>query len=403
LLFIVRYSEIGLKGENRGWFEEVLAKNLRDRLLPLGAKAVERRRGRLIVPCEDADPAARRAIADALADTPGVRSFSPARPVPSELAAITAAAIDVAQAARLEVPAPLTFRVETNRADKTFPMTGMELSAHVGGAVLEAVPGLRVKLVDPDLTIGIELHPQGGSFVLSERRDGPGGLPVGSSGAVVLLLSGGIDSPVAGMLLQKRGSPVVPVYCHAFPFTGDAARDKVVDLARALARRQRDLELRVAPIAEAQTALRDRCKPDRLVVLYRRLMVRIAERVAEKIGADALATGENLGQVASQTLPNMRAIDAAASRPILRPLATYDKEETVALAKRLGTYETSVRPADDCCQLFVPKHPATRVTVDEALAEEAKLDAPALVEACVAKIEVLRFARGALVSEAARP
>jgi thiamine biosynthesis protein ThiI len=394
-LFIVRYSEIGLKGQNRSFFEEALVRNIRDRLRGLAGVKVERRRGRVLVHAPGAPAPALRAIEEGLGDTPGIRTWSPARAVALEMPAIEAAAAELARdfVAARPPGSVRTFRVEASRSEKRFPLTSMQVDAQVGGAVLAAVPELKVKLVGQDLTVGIEIQP-GEAFVLSEWRDGPGGLPVGSSGPVALLLSGGIDSPVAGMLLQKRGCTVAPVYCHAFPFTGDAAKEKVLDLARALARRQATLDLRIAQIAEAQTQLRDRCRPDLLVVLYRRLMVRICERVAEEVRADALATGENLGQVASQTLPNMRAIDAAATRPILRPLATNDKEETIALARRLGTYEISVRPADDCCQLFVPKHPATRVRLEEVLAEEAKVDVAAMVETCCGKVEVVRFRNG---------
>jgi thiamine biosynthesis protein ThiI len=394
-LYIVRYSEIGLKGQNRSYFEEALVRNLRERVRALANVRIERRRGRILVHAPDAPPPTLRAIEDVLGDTPGVRTWSPARALPHEMPAIEAAAAELAR--RFVGARPpggvRTFRVETSRAEKRFPLTSMQVDAQVGAAVLAALPELRAKMVGPDLTIGIEIQP-GEAFVLSEWRDGPGGLPVGTSGPVALLLSGGIDSPVAGMLLQKRGCSVAPVYCHAFPFTGDAAKEKVIDLARALARRQGVLELRVAQIAEAQTQLRDRCRQDLLVVLYRRLMVRICERVAADLRCEALATGENLGQVASQTLPNMRAVDAAATRPILRPLITFDKEETIGLAKRLGTYETSVRPADDCCQLFVPKHPATRVRLDEIEAEEAKVDVSAMVESCLGKVETITFRGG---------
>ncbi len=391
-LVIVRYSEIGLKGENRSWFEERLARNMRDRLHGLGVERIERRRGRIFVRCAAAEPSPE--IVARLADTPGIRSLSRARTVARDFDAICGAARALAREPHdARRPPPATFRISTNRADQTFPKTSMQVDAEVGGAVLEACPGLRARMNGPDLTIAVEIQPEH-AYVMGDWHDGPGGLPVGSSGPIALLLSGGIDSPVAGFLLQKRGCAVSPLYCHAFPFTGDAAREKVRDLARALARRQTILDLRVADIAPAQVALRDRCRPEMLVVLYRRLMVRLAERVALAIGAHAIGTGENLGQVASQTLPNLHAIDAAATLPILRPLATYDKEETINLARRLGTFEISIRPADDCCQLFVPKHPATRVAVEAAAAEEAKVDLPALVDAVFAKIETERFYRG---------
>lgn len=388
-LIVIRYAEIGLKGVNRGWFEERLVKNLRDRLRGLGVERIDRIRGRILVH-HDGDP---EALAERIADTPGVRSFSAARPVARDLAAIEAAAVGLARERLARPPRPATFGVHTERADKSFPLVSTEVSARVGAAVLAAAPELKVRLANPELPILIEIGREQ-AFVMLDWRDGPGGLPVGSSGKVVLLLSGGIDSPVAGYLLQKRGCRLLPVYCHAFPFTGDAAKEKVIDLAAALARRQTILDLRVAPIAEAQVALRDQCRPDLLVVLYRRLMVRVAERVAERAGAMALATGESVGQVASQTLPNMFAIEQAAARPILRPLCGMDKEETIRIAKRIGTFDISVRPADDACSLFVPKHPATRAALADVLAEEAKVPIDALAQACAARTETIRFFRG---------
>jgi thiamine biosynthesis protein ThiI len=390
---IVRYSEIGLKGENRAWFEEKLTRNIRERCHALPLTRVERRRGRVVIHHEGG-AAEDRAIEEGLADTPGIRSFSRVRAVAREIGAIETAAAELAREAyERRSPRPATFRVESSRQDKSFPLKSMELDARVGGAVLDAIPGLKVKLVEPDLTIGIEVQ-NDLAWLMTDWRDGPGGLPVGSSGNVVLLLSGGIDSPVAGLLLQKRGCSLAPVYCHAFPFTGDAAKEKVRDLARILSRRQHALDLRVAPIGEAQVALRDRCRPAHLVVLYRRLMFRVAERIARLAKAQVLATGESIGQVASQTLPNMRAIEAATTLPVLRPLATYDKEETVKLARRLGTFETSILPADDSCQLFVPKHPSTRVQLAEIEEDEAKVDVAALVEDVMLRVEKIRFVRG---------
>ncbi len=390
-LAIVRYSEVGLKGENRSFFEERLRRNIKDGLRGLGVARVEKIRGRILV-WHDADP---RDVAPRLARVFGIRSFSPARRVPSPtVESVEAAAVESALAAlAARAPRPRTFKVESDRSDKRFPLRSMELSARVGAAILARAPELKVRLVDPDLVVGIEVHPAA-AFVYADRVEGPGGLPVGVSGRVVLLLSGGIDSPVAGWLLQKRGCQLAPLYFDAFPYTGEAAKEKVRDLARFLALHQTVLDLHVAPFAPVQLALRDRCRPELLVVLYRRLMMRVAERVAARAGALALATGESVGQVASQTLPNLQTIQDATHLLVLRPLATHDKEETVALARRLGTYEVSIRPAVDCCSLFVPKHPATRARLDVILAEEARLDVAALADECAARVETVRFLHG---------
>lgn len=390
-LFVVRYSEIGLKGQNRAWFEERLAKNLRESLGASGVGRVERIRGRILV--RHAGTAEGR-IAARLAETPGVRSFSAARAVERTYAAIEAAAVGVFLERRRAAERPgVTFGVRTERADKSFPMISTEISASVGAAILRAAPDVRVDLGAPEIEIKIEVH-RDRAFVMGDWRAGPGGLPAGASGRVVLLLSGGIDSPVAGHLLSRRGCEILPVYFHSFPFTGDAAKEKVIDLARLLSRPQRALDLHIVPFTEAQAALREACRADLLVVLYRRMMLRVAERIADLSGALALATGESVGQVASQTLPNMRAIDLAAQRPVLRPLCGMDKEETIRIAKAIGTYEISIRPAEDCCSLFVPKHPATRARPEEVAREEAKLDIEALARACAENVEKLRFRWG---------
>jgi thiamine biosynthesis protein ThiI len=394
-LFVVRYSEIGLKGKNRSYFEERLVRNLREAVAGLGVERIERIRGRVLVHHAGSEAA----IAARIADTPGVRSFSAARPVARELDAIERMAVDLARERLARTPAPANFGVRTERIDKTFPLRSMDVSARLGAAILAVAPALRVRLDGPELEVAVEIY-KDRAFVMTDWQRGPGGLPVGTGGRVALLLSGGIDSPVAGWLLQKRGCQVAPVYCHAFPFTGDAAKEKVVDLARALARRQSLLDLRVVPIAEAQVALRDRCHGELLVVLYRRFMVRVAEKIARGAGALAIGTGENLGQVASQTLTNLAAIDEAARMPLVRPLLTYDKEETIALARRIGTFEISIRPADDCCQLFLPRRPATHARLEDVLAEEAKVDVAGLLEACVAKAERVRFVKGEIEAPA---
>jgi len=225
------------------------------------------------------------------------------------------------------------------------------------------------------------------SFVFVERVTGAGGLPVGASGDVALLLSGGIDSPVAGHLMQKRGCVLHPIHFHSFPYTGERSRDKVVQLARALAPAQERLELQVAPFTEVQLAIRNSCPGEMAVVLYRRMMMRIASILAKARGCVALATGENLGQVASQTLENLACIELAATLPVLRPLLAFDKAETVELAKRVGTYEISIQPYEDCCALFVPKHPLTRAEEGPVAEAEQRIDVEALVQDAVARTE----------------
>jgi tRNA uracil 4-sulfurtransferase len=312
----------------------------------------------------------------------GVQNLSPAVVVPrgtgaDSLDAIAAEAVAAAQTA-ITARGGLrpTFKVETRRPDKQFPMNSMDVSREIGARVLTAT-GLAVDVHKPELTIGIEIATHG-VLVFSETLPGPGGLPVGATGRVNLLLSGGIDSPVAGWLAMKRGCTVGATYFHSFPYTGDKTKEKVADLARLLAGWQGEVVLHVVAFTDVQKALRDAGRGDLAVVLYRRMMMRAAAKIATAERALALVTGENLAQVASQTLENLAVIEDASPLPVLRPLLTYDKLETISLARRIGTYDTSILPYEDCCSLFVPSHPATRARLADVLEAEAKLDVEAL-------------------------
>ncbi|HVR01285.1 MAG TPA: tRNA uracil 4-sulfurtransferase ThiI, partial [Polyangia bacterium] len=298
--------------------------------------------------------------------------------------AATLAALERWPRTRAGAPSP-SFRVDANRADKSFPMTSTELGSRVGARVVAAT-GLRVDLHTADLHIGVEVTSRG-AFVYAGTRAAPGGLPVGVSGRGLLLLSGGIDSPVAGWLAAKRGLALDAIYFHSPPFIGEKSKDKVLTLGRILARWGALRSVTVVPFTDAQKQLRDAGASELAVVLYRRMMMRIADEIADGLGAGALVTGENLGQVASQTVENLTAIEAASRRVILRPLVTYDKVETTDLARRIGTFETSILPFDDCCSLFVPRHPATKARAQDAEKVEADVDVAGLVAAAVAGAE----------------
>jgi thiamine biosynthesis protein ThiI len=311
--------------------------------------------------------------------------------VAPDLEAIAERALAAARAARESRGRPPAFKIEARRSDKRFPLTSLELARVVGGRVHEGA-GLPVDVHAPELVIGIELA-AAHAFVFAETVAGPGGLPVGTAGRVAALVSGGIDSPVAAWLAAKRGCDVRGVYFHSFPYTGDRTREKVLAACRQVARWHGPLDLWVVPFTAVQKALRAAGPAELAVVLYRRSMMRIAGRIARREGAQALVTGENLGQVASQTLENLAVIEQAATLPVLRPLLTYDKLETVALAERIGSYAISIQPYEDCCSLFVPRHPATRArlgpvqAVEGALAELAVLEEVAAEQAerCVAE------------------
>jgi len=377
-LVALRPGEIFLKGKNRHRFERRLAQNVAAALRPLGEYRVVSAHGRLFVygPVTDA-------LVARLRTTFGTTSLSRATACPRDLAAISAVAVE--EGRRAAAAGARSFKVDTRRPDKRFPMKSIEVNTKVGSDINVAT-GMRVDLTHPDATIGIEIGEE--CFVYGDRVPGPGGLPVGTSGNAMLLLSGGIDSPVAGWLAQKRGLRLDAVYFHAFPYVGDAARDKVAALARILAHTQCGIRLWVVPFAAIQEALRDAVPGKLLVLLYRRMMVRIAEALARRESLEALVTGDNLGQVASQTLPNLACVEAVAELPLLRPLLTYDKLETIALARRIGTYDKSKEPHADCCSLFVPEHPETRGDLARLESHEAELPISAWVATAVAAAEL---------------
>jgi thiamine biosynthesis protein ThiI len=396
-VFVCRYGELFLKSGNRRRFERVLADNMRAILRDLPDARVEPTHGRVLVrvPEGATDDAATR-----LSRVFGLVSLSSARELPiaplggegtgeADVEAIAVAAVDEARAA-IERDRPASFKVEARRGDKRFPINSMEMARQIGARVAAAT-GLRVDVHTPDLRLGIQVTDRR-AFVHAGTLPAPGGLPVGASGRALLLLSGGIDSPVAGWLAAKRGLALDAVYFHSPPYIGEKSRDKVMTLARQLARYQAVRSVTVVPFTDTQKQIRDAGPAELAVVLYRRMMMRIADAIADRLEAVALVTGENLGQVASQTIDNLTTIEAAARRLVLRPLVTYDKVETMALARRIGTFETSILPFEDCCSLFVPPHPATAARPADAERAEAQRDLGAEIAAAVAGSEKIDVA-----------
>ena len=382
-VLIVRYGEISLKGKNRYQFENRLLDNMKAALKGLPQRKIEKTYGRIYVDLSDAEYAGE--VIQRITRVFGIHSVSPAQSVPLDLGAIREEARQ--QMARMN---PSTFKVETSRPYKRFPMTSPEVSREVGGYVLSQLPGWKVDVHRPEVVINVEIR-QEGAFVYSEQIKGLGGLPVGSTGKALLLISGGIDSPVAGWLTMKRGVQPVGLHFHSFPFTSERAKDKVVDLCRILTSYGRSFRLYVNHFTEIQKAIRKQCPEEFYVTLMRRMMFRLAEAVALQENALALVTGENLGQVASQTLESMAAINEVTKLPVLRPLITMDKAEIIELACQIGTYETSILPYEDCCTLFLPKHPATRPNLERVREAEEALDIPGLMEESLAKTEVINL------------
>jgi thiamine biosynthesis protein ThiI len=372
---IVHYQEIALKGKNRPWFVARLVRNMREATRDLDIKEVRVLMGRIEVVL---GPSASWEIVGArLANVFGIGNFARAGRAPLDVDAIAAAILK-----DLGPENPATFRVSARRADKRFPLTSPEIEREVGGRIKEA-RGWTVDLDEPALTIHVEALTSEAFYAFGKQR-GPGGLPVGASGRVTCLLSGGIDSPVAAWRMMRRGCRVHFVHFHSYPILSRASQEKVREIAKSLARFQFDSRLVLVPFGEIQQRVVLAVAPPLRVVVYRRLMLRIAERLAHLGRSQALVTGDVVGQVASQTLENMAIIGSVVSLPILRPLVGMDKEEITAEAQRLGTYTTSIIPDQDCCTLFTPRHPATKAKRHDVERAEADLPIDQMVTEAVA-------------------
>ena len=381
---IVHYQEIALKGKNRPWFVARLARNLRELTADVGVRQVRVLMGRIELVLEPgADWAA---IKDRLHRVFGVGNFARAGRAPLDVDAIAAEILK-----DLDPGDPPSFRVSARRADKRFPLTSPQIEREVGGRIKEA-RGWHVDLGNPALTIHVEtLSDQ--AFYFFGKEPGPGGLPVGVSGRVACLLSGGIDSPVAAWRMMRRGCRVLFVHFHSYPILSRASQEKVRQLATLLTQFQLHSRLFLVPFGELQQQVVLSVAPPLRVVIYRRLMVRIAETIARRQRAQALVTGEVVGQVASQTLENLTSINEVAIMPVLRPLIGMDKEEITEQAKVLGTYPISIIPDQDCCTLFTPRHPATKARRADVLRAESALPVEAMVSRAVeaAAIEEFHF------------
>jgi tRNA uracil 4-sulfurtransferase len=386
---IVHYHEISLKRGNRPLFLRHLQQNLMRAIADLGPAPLEQLTGRIVLDLSRHPDPAR--LGERLARVCGVANFALALRT-----GVSREALREAVGRMIEGRAFDSFRVTARRAFKTFPMTSVELNRDLGAHVLSLRPGCRVSLEHPELNVRVEVLPRE-AYVYCDPLPGAGGLPVGASGTVAALLSGGIDSPVAAWRLMKRGCRVVFVHFHSAPYLPDLSRGKARDLVARLTQWQYHSRLFMVPFGEIQREVVLAVPPPARVVVYRRLMVRIAERLARLVGAPALVTGESLGQVASQTLHNLTRIDEAASMPILRPLVGMDKLEITEQARVLGTFEISIEPDADCCTLFTPRHPVTRIEAEQVATVEARLDIPRLVTQGVgtAEQEVFDFPVGA--------
>lgn len=378
---LVHYSEIALKGRNRGYFEKLLVESLHVGLRGFGIRSIRRMSGRILV--EFDEPVTTPQISERFDAMLGISHFELAMKVEQDLEALRAA-LDTA----LQDVEASTFAIVTRRSNKDFPLNSVAINRDLGTHVVES-KGWSVSLDDPELPIYIYIV-EDAAFVAFHRLPGRGGMPFGTAGHVGVLLSGGIDSPVAAYRMMRRGCQPVFIHFHSAPYTDQASQDKVQDLAEHLMRHKKSSPLYLVPFAELQQRIVAQTRAAYRVILYRRFMMRTAEVLARKHGARALVTGEALGQVASQTLENLATIDAVCRLPVLRPLIGHDKLDIVREAESIGTFETSIEPHDDCCSYLMPQQPATRSNVEQLEEAEAVFDVEAEVQALAGQATLVR-------------
>ena len=374
-IILCKYGEIVLKGANRGYFEDMLCKTLRRRAAAYGNFTVRRSQSTIVIEPQD-DFADLDGMFTAASRVFGIVALDRAVVCEKNMDAIR-------ETAKQYVPQFLegkrTFKVEGKRSDKRFPLDSIQIAREVGGAILSAYPRSKVDVHNPDVTVRVEIR-ETSAFVHAGQCPGAGGLPVGSAGNGMLLLSGGIDSPVAGWMMAKRGVRLEAIHFESFPYTSERARQKVLDLAAIVAGWVGDINVHIVSLTHIQEELAKNCTEDYFTLLLRRYMMTIADRVARQRGCGALITGESLGQVASQTMQAIGVTDAVTTIPVLRPCIGLDKEEIIRISRRVGTFETSILPFEDCCTVFTPRHPKTRPELSKVIAEEQKVDFDALVE-----------------------
>lgn len=377
-IILIKNGELALKGLNRSTFESVLVKNIKRRMQGLGAFVISRSQSTITIePTEagfDMDEAVER-----LKKVFGIAGFQRAAAVEKDMAEILSVAKEYLADTLSEIS---TFKVEAKRSDKSFPLTSPEISREVGGALLSAFPHLKVDVHNPDRVVTVEVREKK-AYIRCNQIKGAGGMPVGTGGKAALLISGGIDSPVAGHMMAKRGIVLDAVHFASPPFTSPQAEMKVHDLLRQVAKYSGDIGLYTVPFTEIQTQIRDNCPEELFTLIMRRFMMRIAERIACREDCAALVTGESVGQVASQTILALGCTDAVAGMPVFRPLIGMDKDEIISRARQIDTFDISIRPYEDCCTVFTPKHPKTRPQISFLEHAEAALDVDALVERAV--------------------
>lgn len=382
-VILIRYGEIHLKGLNRPFFENTLVRNIRHALAGFDNAEVLKGEGRFYV--KGIEP---QRIDEAIARIRkvfGIVSISVAAQADKDMDVIKA--VSVEQMKRAYEAGNTTFKVESRRSDKTFPYKSPDISREVGGHILENIDGLKVDVHTPDVVLNIEIREN--AYIYYDRIDGPGGMPVGTAGKAMLLISGGIDSPVAGYMTAKRGVELSAVHYYSFPYTSQRARDKVEDICRILSGYTGPIKIHMVPFTDIQQTIYERCPDNQLTILTRRFMMRIAQKLAVQNGCKAIVTGESIGQVASQTMDSLTVTEAAVDMLVLRPLIAFDKVEIMDAAKRIGTYETSILPYEDCCTVFLPRHPVTKPKLEMIEQSERLLDIEGLEQHAIENMEIV--------------
>ncbi len=387
-ILLLKQGEIVLKGLNRRVFEDKLVSNVRRRMAHIGKFKIYAVQSTVYV-----EPLDGEADMDA--------AFEAARQIFGFVAVVRAAACEKTPEAIFETARRYlagdfarakSFKVESKRSDKAYPLTSIQVSQTVGGLLSDAFPDVAVDVHDPELTVNVEIR-ESAAYVHSVPALGAGGMPVGSCGSAVSMLSGGIDSPVSTWMTAKRGVHIIPVHFFSFPYTSELAKQKVIDLARILAPWCGRMKLEIVPFTHIQEEIRDKCPEEYFTVIMRRFMTRICEKIALRDNCGAIVTGESLGQVASQTMQAMAVTQEPVKIPVLRPLVCMDKREIIEIARKIGTFETSILPYEDCCTVFTPRHPRTKPRLEEVLEAESPLDVDGLAAEALAGIESVTISK----------
>ena len=380
-VIVVRYGEIFLKGKNRRFFENLLKENIQKSLSKIPHKTSYLQTRYFISDYGDNEDI----ICEKLSKIFGIHSYSPAIMVNTDYETIKKVSLECVKDFQG------TFKIETNRADKTFPYQSIEISRQIGGAVLSINPKLKVDVKKPQNIVNIDIRESGKTLIYTREIKGLGGLPTGCAGKGLLLLSGGIDSPVAGFMMAKRGMKLDSLHFHSYPYTGIAAKEKVIKLAEKISEYTPGMTLYVVSFTEIQEEIHEKCHESYMITLMRRFMMRIAERLSNQIASQAIITGESLGQVASQTIESLTSSNSVVSMPVLRPVIGFDKTDIIEISERIDTFETSILPYEDCCTVFLPKNPLIKPRLDKVIQEENKLDVEKLIENAMANIEIIKI------------